>query len=168
MASTEAEAEADEIVAEIVPKIVAKIVVGVDGSQPSSTALAWAIEEAKLRRAKLVIVVSWDYPVMATSEPIFIPTADKAVFESGAVTTADAMIASSGLADSGVAYEVLTPEGRPGETLVEMAHDADLLVVGSHGSGIIKELFLGSVSNYCAHHSPCPVVLVRKRTSRTS
>ncbi|MCU1368439.1 MAG: uncharacterized protein JWN39_4078, partial [Ilumatobacteraceae bacterium] len=38
---------------------------------------------------------------------------------------------------------------------------ADLLVVGSHGSGVLKELILGSVSNYCAHHSTCPVVLVR-------
>jgi len=138
-----------------------KIVVGVDGSTPSSTALAWAIEEAKLRGATLDVVVSWDYPVMAVSEPIFIPTPDKAVLESGAESTADAMIAASGLPASGVHYTVHTPEGRPGETLVEMAADADLLVVGSHGSGIIKELFLGSVSNYCAHHSPCPVVLVR-------
>ncbi|MEO6122920.1 MAG: universal stress protein [Ilumatobacteraceae bacterium] len=138
-----------------------KIVVGVDGSAPSSTALAWAIEEAKLRGAKLDVVVSWDYPVMAASEPIFMPTPDREVLESGAETTAEAMVAQSGLAESGVTYQIFTPEGRPGETLIEMAADADLLVVGSHGSGVIKELFLGSVSNYCAHHSPCPVVLVR-------
>ena len=138
-----------------------RIVVGVDGSAPSNTALTWAIAEAKLRGATLDVVVSWDYPVMAASEPIFIPTPDKAALESGAETTADAMIANSGLAQSGVPYTVHTPEGRPGETLVEMAAGADLLVVGSHGSGVIKELFLGSVSNYCAHHSPCPVVLVR-------
>lgn len=141
-----------------------KIVVGVDGSAPSSSALAWAIEEAALRRATLDVVVSWDYPVMAASEPIFIPTPDKAVLESGAENTAEAMIAQSGLPESGVEYKIFTPEGRPGETLVEMAADADLLVVGSHGSGFIKELFLGSVSNYCAHHSPCPVVLVRPHT----
>jgi nucleotide-binding universal stress UspA family protein len=42
-----------------------------------------------------------------------------------------------------------------------MAADADLLVVGTHGSGALKQLILGSVSNYCAHHSTCPVVLVR-------
>ncbi|MEO7398513.1 MAG: universal stress protein [Ilumatobacteraceae bacterium] len=141
----------------------AKIVVGVDGSQPSSSALKWAIAEAKLRCADLDIVVSWDYPVMTTSEPIFIPTPDRSVFESGAERTAEQMIADSGLAESGVVYHVITPEGRPGETLVDRAAGADLLVVGSHGSGIIKELFLGSVSNYCAHHSPCPVVLVRTR-----
>lgn len=138
-----------------------RIVVGVDGSSPSSSALRWAVEEATLRRATLDIVVSWDYPVMAASEPIFIPTPDKTVLESDAETTAEAMIANSGLPTSGVEYRVHTPEGRPGESLVEMAAGADLLVVGSHGSGVIKELFLGSVSNYCAHHSPCPVVLVR-------
>ena len=138
-----------------------RIVVGVDGSSPSSSALAWAIGEAKLRQAVLDIVVSWDYPVMAASEPIFIPTPDRQALASGAGTTAEAMIDNSGLPTSGVTYTVHTPEGRPGETLVEMAAGADLLVVGSHGSGVIKELFLGSVSNYCAHHSPCPVVLVR-------
>ncbi len=138
-----------------------RIVVGIDGSQPSSAALEWAIAEATLRHAELDVVVSWDYPMMATSEPIYIPMPDKDEMETGAEKTAEAMIARSSLPKSGVTYKVVTPEGRPGETLVEMSDGAELLVVGSHGAGVIKELFLGSVSNYCAHHSSCPVVLVR-------
>ena len=141
-----------------------KIVVGVDGSQAASAALEWAITEARIRNAELDIVVSWDYPALVASEPIFIPIPDESVLQASAEQTADTMIVNAGLAGSDITYRVFTPEGRAGETLVGMAGDADLLVVGSHGSNAFKELFFGSISNYCAHHSPCPVVLVRPAT----
>ncbi|CAI5949351.1 unnamed protein product [Closterium sp. NIES-65] len=38
---------------------------------------------------------------------------------------------------------------------------ADAVVVGSRGHGALKRLVLGSVSEYCAHHCPMPVVIVR-------
>ncbi|KAH0462223.1 hypothetical protein IEQ34_009798 [Dendrobium chrysotoxum] len=39
---------------------------------------------------------------------------------------------------------------------------ADVLVVGSHGYGAIKRVVLGSVSDYCAHHADCTVMIVKK------
>jgi nucleotide-binding universal stress UspA family protein len=44
--------------------------------------------------------------------------------------------------------------------LLEEAADADLLVVGSRGLGGFRGLLLGSVSQQCAHHAPCPLVIV--------
>ncbi|CAN8259677.1 unnamed protein product [Cochlearia groenlandica] len=43
---------------------------------------------------------------------------------------------------------------------VEQMH-VDLLVVGSRGLGKIKRAFLGSVSDYCAHHAKCPILIVK-------
>ncbi|XP_020596534.1 universal stress protein PHOS34-like [Phalaenopsis equestris] len=40
--------------------------------------------------------------------------------------------------------------------------NADVLVVGSHGYGAIKRVVLGSVSDYCAHHAHCTVMIVKK------
>ncbi|KDP28246.1 hypothetical protein JCGZ_14017 [Jatropha curcas] len=38
---------------------------------------------------------------------------------------------------------------------------ADILVMGSHGYGFLKRALLGSVSDYCAKHVKCPVVIVK-------
>ncbi|ESQ48846.1 hypothetical protein EUTSA_v10021565mg [Eutrema salsugineum] len=43
---------------------------------------------------------------------------------------------------------------------VEQMH-VDLLAVGSRGLGKIKRAFLGSVSDYCAHHAKCPILIVK-------
>ncbi|RYR01680.1 hypothetical protein Ahy_B06g080546 [Arachis hypogaea] len=55
-------------------------------------------------------------------------------------------------------------EGDPRNVLCEAVekHHASVLVVGSHGYGAIKRAVLGSVSDYCAHHAHCTVMIVKK------
>lgn len=52
------------------------------------------------------------------------------------------------------------------EEMIKLArfHGADYLVVGSRGLGKLGSVVLGSTSDYLAHHAPCPVILVRKKT----
>lgn len=38
---------------------------------------------------------------------------------------------------------------------------AAALVMASHSKSKLSELFLGSVSNYCTHHCPVPVLIVK-------
>jgi nucleotide-binding universal stress UspA family protein len=64
------------------------------------------------------------------------------------------------LPDAGdVEVERRVVEGAPGAVLVAESRDADLLVVGSRGHGGFAQLLLGSVSQQCAHHAECPVVI---------
>ena len=67
--------------------------------------------------------------------------------------------ATQGLRDVPLTTTVI--ETRPARLLTEMARDADLLVVGAHGPDGFTGMHLGSVANYCVHHAPCPVVVVR-------
>jgi nucleotide-binding universal stress UspA family protein len=53
---------------------------------------------------------------------------------------------------------IAAPKG-PAEALLDASRSADLLVVGSRGLGGFRSL-LGSVSQQCAHHALCPVVVV--------
>jgi nucleotide-binding universal stress UspA family protein len=49
----------------------------------------------------------------------------------------------------------------PAKGLTELSGDAQLVVVGSHGSGRLAETTLGSVSQNVVHHAECPVLVVR-------
>jgi nucleotide-binding universal stress UspA family protein len=60
----------------------------------------------------------------------------------------------------GLEIERSVVEGPPAQGLITSARDAELLVVGSRGRGGFLGLLLGSVSQQCAHHPPCPVVIL--------
>jgi nucleotide-binding universal stress UspA family protein len=40
-------------------------------------------------------------------------------------------------------------------------HNFDLIVMGSRGLSVIKELIMGSVSSKVIHHAGCPVVIYK-------
>ena len=63
---------------------------------------------------------------------------------------------------AGVTTEFTQLTGYPNTMICEFAClcDADLIVIGRRGYSGLKELFLGSVSNYVVHHAPCSVLLV--------
>jgi nucleotide-binding universal stress UspA family protein len=60
---------------------------------------------------------------------------------------------------AGVNAEFTQNLGSPGRIICQLAANwgADLIVMGRRGHAGIKELFLGSVSNYVLHHAPCSV-----------
>jgi len=53
--------------------------------------------------------------------------------------------------------------GDPGGAICAVARevDADVVVLGSRGRGVVKRVVLGSVSEHVLHHAPCPVLVVR-------
>ncbi len=64
---------------------------------------------------------------------------------------------------AGVNAEFIQDLGNPGHTICDFAQtwSADLILIGSRGLSGVKEMFLGSVSNYVTHHAPCSVLIVR-------
>ena len=135
-----------------------RIVVGVDGSPSSMTALRWAILQAELTGCEVEAVIAWRLP----SRYGFAAVTDRATdFEGDArKVLADALNEVSSV-EPDVVIRSSVVEGHPAEVLVRAARGADMLVVGSRGHGGFTEAVLGSVSQYCVHHAPCPVLVIR-------
>jgi nucleotide-binding universal stress UspA family protein len=143
------------------------VVVGVDGSDGAAHALRWALDEARLRGAQLRVIHAWFLPLIlsAPSDETFgIPPPASSLEEvrTALAREAERVLAASlrgtGSDDVQVVGEVV--EGKPAHVLTDAAADADLLVVGSRGLGGFTGLLLGSVSQQCAHHARCPLVVV--------
>jgi nucleotide-binding universal stress UspA family protein len=140
----------------------ARIVVGIDGSDDSKHALQWAIDEARLRGASLRAVYAWMMPVYATGYgfapgALIDPIAMNEAASSHLDKTIDEIVSNA----KDVTVERKAIEGPAAQVLVEEAEGADLLVVGSRGHGGFAGLLLGSISQQCAHHASCPVVIIR-------
>lgn len=135
------------------------IVVGVDGSEGAVAALRFAIEEARLRGCGVRAVAAWHIPAAAVDSGLVPIPIDAGDYEQLATATLERTLERAGDA-GGVAITPVVRRGQAAEVLVEAARDADLLVVGSRGRGGFRGLLLGSVSQQCAHHARCPVVIV--------
>ena len=136
------------------------IVVCVDGSAGSIEALRFALDEARLRGAEVRAVNAWRILPLAYETGWAGVADDLGEYPKLARAALDQALAVAGAADSGVAVTTIVREGQAAQILCAEADGAELLVVGSRGHGGFLELLLGSVSQQCAHHAPCPVTIV--------
>lgn len=142
------------------------VVVGVDHSDGARAALVFAHEEARLRRATLRAVHAWEPGYVGyTGFEGALPAVGVDISELRAAAAAVlAAMVREAVPDPGeVEIEQRIVEGTAGAVLVAESREADLLVVGSRGHGGFAQLLLGSVSQQCAQHAACPVVIVRSR-----
>jgi nucleotide-binding universal stress UspA family protein len=134
-------------------------VVGVDGSEDSARALRWAIAHAREHHARITAVSTWNVPMVA---PVGI--AGTAVMGDWSEVEAAVRHRLEAIVDSvdhlGVEIDTMVVQGSAARSLIEIASDADLLVLGSRGLAGFKQLVLGSVSRQCATHAPVPTVVV--------
>ena len=141
------------------------IVVGVDHSAGAKAALRFALEEARLRQATLRVVHAWQFGYIGATTGLegALPAVGGELedFRRGAEAALDETLKDVGADNDGVAIERRVDQGAAAAVLVEESRGADLLVVGSRGHGGFAQLLLGSVSQQCAQHAFCPVVIVR-------
>jgi len=134
-----------------------RIVVGIDGSPSSREALRWAVQQAALTSSVVDAVIAWHDPASYAGYAWLIAdTCDRDLATKTLSETVDSTIP----ADSRVTVRQRVVEGHAARVLLDAAHGADLLVVGNHGQGGFRGMLLGSVSQHCVQHSPCPVVIV--------
>lgn len=136
-----------------------RIVVGVDGSEHARRALVWAHHEAQLRGDELTAVLAWGLfdQLHADGGTSFDPDYGPA----DAAAALDATVADTLGADAAAEVRREAVCDLPARALLDVARDADLLVVGPRGRGEMRELVLGSVTQACLHRARCPLAIVR-------
>ena len=128
------------------------ILVGYDGSPAADGALQWAVDTALLEHRPVSVAIIDDAYAATRGvawwpEDYWVDVQDQAKQVS----------AKAGLED----INVIRRRGPLVPTMIALAHDTSLLVLGSHGHSRSGELFAGSVSQHLARHAPCPVAVVR-------
>jgi nucleotide-binding universal stress UspA family protein len=143
--------------------ILKNILVATDFSEPSANALAYGRDLARSYNAMLHVLhvtenILLRYsPEAGVAVPEMQRDLDRAAQRQlDTLTTADdirdlrvipALESATNAADAIVAYAT--------------AHEIDLIVVGTHGRGVVKRLIMGSVAERVVRTAPCPVLAVR-------
>lgn len=132
-----------------------RIVVGIDFSEPSLNALAFARKLASIEDATIHLVHACRDPVAA-------------VLDGEAEDTArhqhdDAEAQLTSLARQMAGHtEASTELGDAAGVILEKAEavEADVIVVGTRGRSGLSRMLLGSTAERVLHYAPCPVLIV--------
>lgn len=131
-----------------------RLLVGVDGSDASAAALAWAGRLARLSGAEVVVATAFR-PDEAEVSPEHYAELKRQAERRLATEW------SEPLRGSDVRHRPMLLTGSP-DALLEAAEreDVDLVVVGPRGRGGFRALHIGSVAHHLAHHTPRPLAIV--------
>jgi nucleotide-binding universal stress UspA family protein len=137
------------------------IIVGVDGSEFGTTALRYAIGEAAVRNTSVVAIAAYEvlHPAFRT-DPRLTAQLRAEVSAEAAATLTRALEEAQPTDPEAVSVGHVAVEGRPAEAILDHAKDAQLIVVGSHGKGVVRRVLLGSVSRQVLNDADRPVAVV--------
>ena len=141
-----------------------QVVLGYDGSPASNRAAAFAFRHAEALGCGVVAVTVEPGRGEPETEQIdpesATPGSDTSAFHSPVIVTAASF--------PDVPVKFVAGSGRPAEVLLSEADGAELLVVGSRGSGGFSGLIMGSVSQKVLAHADCPVAVLHPGISAES
>lgn len=161
-----------------------KVMVAIDGSEHANRALVDAVGLfGKDVEYVLVSVVpssalSSMFGSLASGTPTqggtgssgmpLVPTPDAAASQERAAYDYFRQAQDQASSIAGISAASVIDEARPGKRRIGRAiceaaadNDADVIVVGSHGSSYAGEAMLGSVSQFVLHNAGCPVLVSR-------
>ncbi len=140
------------------------IVVAVDGSPAADAAACWAAHDAAMRNVPLTVVHAVATPT-ATYPPVPYPEALVVRLEDDgkkAIMHAVKIAEDAMPADAKVAIGRELVYSNAAAALIKMSDEADMIVVGTSGRGLLARGVLGSVSSTVVRHANSPVAVVHE------
>jgi nucleotide-binding universal stress UspA family protein len=138
-----------------------RIFVGYDGTGASIAAVKWAVDEARLRQARLHIVTCYDIPPTGDAAYGSAPREDFEESFLAARRAAHEMQEAIEFEEPGVEVAVQITAGSPAMELLAEAATRDLIVIGASRHHRTQAILFGSTGRQLARHQTCPLVVVR-------
>lgn len=146
-----------------------QVIVGVEDEETSGHALRWTVAfvrgMAKPVRICAVRVMHPPPRSFLGLPPQVPPSADAERLQGAEGELRDFVRRSTG-GGSSIDVDVAVVEGDPGQVLVELGREADLLAMGAPTGGRLRHLLRTSTSQAVIDAGVAPVVLVPRRESR--
>lgn len=140
-----------------------RILVPTDFSEPARKALAYGEALAAAFGASLEVLHVVSEPPMGWAVEGYVPP-PQAYREGLLKSAADQLAAElSGQGTKGKPVKQVVRLGNPFTEITRyaQAEEVDLVVMGTHGRGMIAHLLMGSVAERVVRTAPCPVLTVR-------
>lgn len=143
-----------------------KILVPFDGSETAYRALAFAAEIGKPFGSEILVVnviVPYDFTKIPPRKPKNALEEAEMASKAPDPTPLDiAKAALEKLAYPTASYRLIV-DTDPAERILDYAKtaEADMIVLGNRGMGMLAELLMGSVSMKISQYAECPVVIVK-------
>ena len=135
-----------------------KILVPLDGSKNSFRGLDEAIYLA--RQCRSIITGLYVIPMGSPARRTPVSPIDKYFLKQASKFLEHA---KKRAAQNGIMFKHEIIYGDKGSKIVNFAKNNhfDIIVIGARGQSAIKDIFLGSTSNYVLHKSPIPIMIVK-------
>jgi len=135
-----------------------KILVAIDGSESAKKAFTTSIYLASISKCRLDVihVVSCEFGGDSAASLELVEDLKIRASSMLEEYKKDAL-------EKGIQPKFMLEIGDPANMIIEIVNskDYDLVVLGTRGMNVFKELVLGSVSIKVMHHATCPVMVVR-------
>ncbi|PFX26770.1 uncharacterized protein LOC111328504 [Stylophora pistillata] len=142
------------------------VLVAVDGSEHSERAFDWYAKNFYRKDDEILVFHAEEVPTLpATPYPYGFEFADgwkKHLEESDKKSRTLLESYYKKCQESNLKCRLIKENGTPGEAVCRVIKErkVDHVVVGSRGLGTVSRALVGSVSDYCLHHSSVPVSVV--------
>ncbi len=140
-----------------------KVLVPTDFSDSARHAFSYGVSFAKEYKAELVLLHVVENLTVGYASDLFpVPMAEVFQEISGYARTELQKLAEEAR-QKGVAVSELVVQGKPSAEIIRHAAEngVDMIVLGTHGKGMLDQALFGSTTERVVRRAPCPVLTVR-------
>jgi universal stress protein A len=140
-----------------------KILVPTDFSDSARHAFGYAVSLAGEFHAEITLLHVVEEMAVGYASDLFPVPMAEVFLEISAYARKELASLASGVAEGVVVHQSLV-QGKPAAEIVRIARDEsfDMIVLGTHGRGVLDHALFGSTTERVVRNAPCPVLTCRK------